>query len=76
MFQWIDCLYFHRKEMKRSTRFYHDNEHECLRSTTSKDTENKEDVEQLEKQVHTYYGIFLGYTEMVCKLLVIDAAIF
>lgn len=61
--------------MKRSTRFYHDNEHECLRSTTSKDTENK-DVEQLEKQVHTYYGIFLGYIEMVCKVLVIDAAIF
>ncbi|KAJ8718784.1 hypothetical protein PYW07_016340 [Mythimna separata] len=49
--KWNNCIFFHRKEIRWSIRFYHDHERECLKTASSKDAETKENVEQLEKQI-------------------------
>uniref|UniRef100_A0A2H1W4D7 SFRICE_021337 n=1 Tax=Spodoptera frugiperda TaxID=7108 RepID=A0A2H1W4D7_SPOFR len=48
---WVNCLYAHRTETRRTVSLYHDHEHECLKTAASRDVTMRENVEQLEKQI-------------------------
>ncbi|XP_047025878.1 uncharacterized protein LOC124634363 isoform X1 [Helicoverpa zea] len=49
--KWLECLFVHRKEIRRSIHLYYESEHLCLKAATSKDEESKEPAEQLDKQI-------------------------
>ncbi|XP_075976140.1 uncharacterized protein LOC142976591 [Anticarsia gemmatalis] len=49
--KWAECVFAHRKDIRRSNQLYRDDEMQCLRASSSKDNEEKDNVEQLDKEI-------------------------